>query len=90
MLTSYYFPTVRRSFAEYRTAEGGAIKVRRIRADGALGEVAVIAKTDISRSSGFPRMARLGDESILRGRNSASPHACERRRRMSALINEED
>ena len=72
------------------TADGGAIKVRRIRADGALGEVAVIAKTDISRSSGFPRMARLGDESILRGRNSASPHACERRRRMSALINEED
>ena len=44
------------------TAEGGAIKVRRIQADGALGEVAVIAKTDISRSSGFPRMARLGDE----------------------------
>ncbi|MGH9931818.1 MAG: sialidase family protein [Pyrinomonadaceae bacterium] len=44
------------------TAEGGAIKVRRIRADGALGEVAVIARTDISRSSGFPRMARLGDE----------------------------
>ncbi len=44
------------------TAEGGAIKVRRIQADGALREVAVIAKTDISRSSGFPRMARLGDE----------------------------
>lgn len=44
------------------SAEGGAIKVRRIRGDSALGEVAVIAKTDISRSSGFPRMARLGDE----------------------------
>ena len=44
------------------TAEGGAIKVRRIRADGALGPVSEIAKTDISRSSGFPRMARLGDE----------------------------
>lgn len=44
------------------TAEGGAIKVRRIRPDGALGPVSVIAETDISRSSGFPRMARLGQE----------------------------
>ena len=44
------------------TAEGGAIKVRRIRQDGGLGPVSEIAKTDISRSSGFPRMALLGDE----------------------------
>src|SRR5688572_14613585 len=43
-------------------AEGGAIKVRRIRPDGAPSPVSVIAKTDISRSSGFPRMARLGNE----------------------------
>jgi len=44
------------------TAEGGAIKVRRVQHDASLGPPAVIAKTDISRSSGFPRMARLGDE----------------------------
>jgi hypothetical protein len=43
-------------------AEGGAIKVRRVQLDGSLGPSAVIAKTDISRSSGFPRMAKLGDE----------------------------
>ncbi len=43
-------------------AEGGAIKVRRVRPDGSLGPAAVIAKTDVSRSSGFPRMARLGDD----------------------------
>jgi hypothetical protein len=43
-------------------AEGGAIKVRRVRSDGTLGPPAVVAQTDISRSSGFPRMARLGDE----------------------------
>jgi len=42
--------------------EGGQIKVRRVHPDGSLGPPAVIAKTDISRSSGFPRMARLGDE----------------------------
>lgn len=44
------------------SVESGAIKVRRIRPDGTLGPASVIAKTDISRSSGFPRMARLGGE----------------------------
>ncbi len=39
----------------------GANKVRRVGPDGALGPVSVIAKSDVSRSSGFPRMARLGD-----------------------------
>jgi hypothetical protein len=41
--------------------EGGANKVRRVSAEGALGAVAVVSRTDVSRSSGFPRMARLGD-----------------------------
>ena len=41
--------------------EGGANKVRRVSPDGTLGPVAVIAQTDVSRSSGFPRMALLGD-----------------------------
>ena len=39
----------------------GEIKVRRVTTDGALGPISVIAETDISRSSGFPRMARLGN-----------------------------
>jgi len=43
-------------------AEGGAIKVRRVQADGTKGPAAELAKTDISRSSGFPRMALLGNE----------------------------
>lgn len=42
--------------------EGGAIKVRRVQPDGTMGPPSVIATTDISRSSGFPRMAQLGDE----------------------------
>ena len=42
-------------------AQGGANKVRRVNADGTLGAVSIIAQTDVSRSSGFPRMARLGD-----------------------------
>jgi hypothetical protein len=36
--------------------------VRRVQADGNVGPPSVIAKTDISRSSGFPRMARFGNE----------------------------
>jgi hypothetical protein len=44
------------------TVEGGVIKVRRVSPDGSLGAPAVIAQTNISRSSGFPRMAPLGDE----------------------------
>ena len=43
-------------------AEGGSISVRRVQANGTLGPPTVIAKTDISRSSGFPRMALLGNE----------------------------
>ena len=42
--------------------EGGEIKVRRVQPTGVLGPPAVIARTDISRSSGFPRMALLGNE----------------------------
>lgn len=44
------------------TVEGGAIKVRRVQANGKVGPASVIAKTDISRSSGFPRMADFGGE----------------------------
>jgi hypothetical protein len=44
------------------TPEKGAIKARRVHPDGALGAVSVVAESDTSRSSGFPRIARLGRE----------------------------
>jgi hypothetical protein len=44
------------------TAEKGAVKARQIRSDGTTGAISIVAETDITRSSGFPRMARLGDE----------------------------
>lgn len=44
------------------TVEGGELRVRRVQANGLLGQSVVLAKTDISRSSGFPRMARRGSE----------------------------
>ncbi|HET8782669.1 MAG TPA: hypothetical protein VFM63_09635, partial [Pyrinomonadaceae bacterium] len=43
-------------------AEEGEIKVRRVHADGSVGPAAAIAKVNLSRSSGFPRMARRGNE----------------------------
>jgi hypothetical protein len=45
--------------------EGGAIKVRRVQANGTLGSPSVVAQTDISRSSGFPRIALLGNEVLF-------------------------
>jgi hypothetical protein len=47
------------------TEEGGAIKARRVGSDGALGAASIVAETNIARSSGFPRMARLGDEVVF-------------------------
>ncbi len=44
------------------SSESGAIKVRRLTSDGLLGPVSIVAETSIARSSGFPRMARLGGE----------------------------
>jgi hypothetical protein len=44
------------------TAERGAIKVRRIKPDGLRDLPAVVATSDIARSSGFPRMAVLGND----------------------------
>lgn len=44
------------------TAEKGAIKARRVRPDGSLTDVGVVTETDIARASGFPRVARLGNE----------------------------
>ena len=41
--------------------EGGANQVRRVAPDGTLSPVALISRTDVSRSSGFPRMARTGN-----------------------------
>ncbi len=47
------------------TVESGAIKVRRATAGGTLGPVAIVATSDLSRSSGFPRLARMGNEILF-------------------------
>lgn len=45
--------------------EGGAIRVKRIRADGRAGAAHTVAPMDTSRASGFPRMVRLGDTLVF-------------------------
>ena len=61
------------------TVESGEIKVRRIQPNGTVGPVAAISKTDISRSSGFPRMARLQDEVVFAWTEFGKPSTCARR-----------
>jgi hypothetical protein len=63
-------------------AEKGAIKVRRIFTDGTLGAVATIAEMNTARSSGFPRMARSGDEVAIAWTEFGKPS-----RVRTALIN---
>ncbi len=45
--------------------EGARVTARRVRADGATSTAATVALTDVSRSSGFPRMMVLGNDVIL-------------------------
>ncbi|MBC7909286.1 MAG: exo-alpha-sialidase [Pyrinomonadaceae bacterium] len=47
------------------TAEKGATKVRRVRSDGTLDAISTVTETNIARSSGFPRIARLGNEVLF-------------------------
>jgi hypothetical protein len=53
--------------------KGAALLVRRIAADGALGEPLTIADSSAARSSGFPRMASSGNEVTLAWRDAADP-----------------
>ena len=45
--------------------EGARVTARRIRADGAASRAETVALTDVSRSSGFPRMVLRGTEVVL-------------------------
>ena len=47
------------------TDRGAEVKARRVRTDGEASVPATVAITNVSRSSGFPRMAALGNDVIL-------------------------
>jgi hypothetical protein len=48
-----------------RMGEGAELRVRRVHADGAMGEPLVIARTSGARSAGFPRVVALGPGELL-------------------------
>jgi hypothetical protein len=52
---------------------GAEIRARRVGHDGALGEPRTIAASSAARSSGFPRMARHGDDMIFAWTLPGSP-----------------
>jgi hypothetical protein len=56
-----------------KTAKGGEVKARRIHPDGARGDAVTIAPSSAARATGFPRMARAGDEVVVAWTDSASP-----------------
>lgn len=56
-----------------RTAKGGEVKVRRVRPDGSRDEATTVAEASAARSSGFPQMARAGDQVIFAWTDPGTP-----------------
>lgn len=56
-----------------RTAKGGEVKVRLLRPDGSRGQSITIAESSVARVSGFPQMARAGDEIIFAWTDPGTP-----------------
>ena len=56
-----------------QTDAGAALRLRRVGAEGATGAAVTVADSSAARSSGFPRMARSGDEVTLAWRDAADP-----------------
>lgn len=48
-----------------KLSEGGAVRVRRVRPDGRLGEAITVAPSGTARSNGFPQMARAARELVF-------------------------
>jgi hypothetical protein len=56
-----------------RIAKGGEVKVRRVRPDSSHDQAITVAESSAARSSGFPQMARAGDEIIFAWTDSGTP-----------------
>ena len=56
-----------------RTARGGEIKFRRVLPDGSRDEAKTLSVSSVARTSGFPRMARAGDEVIFAWTQPGNP-----------------
>jgi hypothetical protein len=56
-----------------RAEKGGEIKARRIRPDGTRDGAITIAQSSNARATGFPRLARTGNEIVVAWTDSTSP-----------------
>ena len=56
-----------------RTAKGGEIRVRRVRPDGSRDQAITVAESSVGRVSGFPQMARAGNEIIFAWTDPGTP-----------------
>ena len=56
-----------------RTAKGGEVKVRLLRPDGSRGQSLTVAESSAARVSGFPQMARAGNEIIFAWTDPGTP-----------------
>ena len=56
-----------------RTTKGGEVKVRRIRPDGSRNQSITVAESSAARASGFPQMARAGNEIIFAWTDPGTP-----------------
>ncbi|MFQ5585183.1 MAG: hypothetical protein ACE5GL_12180, partial [Calditrichia bacterium] len=55
------------------TQEGGEIRIRRVQPDGAKAPSMLIAKTSVVRASGFPQIARSGNQLYFAWTNTDGP-----------------
>ncbi len=56
-----------------QVGNGARVRVRRIARDGRMDEPLTVGESTGARSSGFPRMARLGDEVVVAWRDGNDP-----------------
>ena len=56
-----------------RTTKGGEVKVRLVKPDGSRGQAITVAESGVSRVSGFPQMARSGDEIVFAWTDPGTP-----------------
>lgn len=56
-----------------RTAQGGEVKVRLVKPDGSRGQAITVAESSVARVSGFPQMARSGDEIVFAWTDPGTP-----------------
>jgi len=56
-----------------RTTKGGEVKVRRVRPDGSRNEATTVAESSAARVSGFPQMARSGNDIVFAWTDPGTP-----------------